>query len=119
MGKFFQLAVDPTLCQSLAGGPSGAPSAGGDSLHDTPTHTLPARTVGKSGGVLSTRDGLNVDNSVVHLTHFYIIKILAKINHKTTIFIACTGQSKSEPNSFNSLIFLNLVFILIYKHGFK
>ena len=119
MEKFFQLAVDPTLCQTLVGGPSGAPPERGDSFHDTPTHTLPVRRVGKSGGVLSTRDGLNVDDFVVHLTHSYIIKNFAKTNYKTTMLIACTGQSKSEPNSFNFLIILNLVFILIYKHGFK
>ena len=119
MGKFFQFDVDPSSCPAWAGGPSVAPSAGGDSLHDTPTHTFPLRTVGKSGEVLSSRDGLNVDNSVVNLTRFYIVKILANSNHKTTIFITCTGHSKSESNSFNISNFLILVFILIYKHGFK
>ena len=117
--KFFQWQVDPTPHHSLVGGPRYAPSAARDPLRDTPAHANPERTAGKSGGVPFFREGLNVGLFVVLSKYFYIINFSSLFNRKIIIFIPCTGLSESEPFSFNCINFLNLVFILIYKHGFK
>ena len=119
MGKNFQFGIDPSPRPARAGGPSVTPSVGGDAARYKSTHTLPLRTVDKSGRVCSYGDGLNVDNFVANFTRFYIAKILANSNQKTTIFITCTGHSKSESNLFNFSNFLILLFIFNYKHGFK
>ena len=101
MGKNFQFGIDPSPRPVRAGGPCVTPSVGGDAARYKSTHTLPLRTVDKSGRVCSYGDGLNVDNFVANFTRFYIAKILANSNQKTTIFITCTGHSKSESNLFN------------------
>ena len=119
MGKNFQFGIDPSPRPVRAGGPCVTPSVGGDPACYKSTHTLPLRTVDKSGRVCSYGDGLNVDNFVANFTRFYIAKILANSNQKTTIFITCTGHSKSESNLFNFSNFLILLFIFNYKHGFK
>ena len=119
MGKNFQFGIDPSPRPVWAGGPCVTPSVGGDPARYKSTHTLPLRTVDKSGRVCSYGDGLNVDNFVANFTRLYIAKILAISNQKTTIFITCTGHSKSESNLFNFSNFLILLFIFNYKHGFK
>ena len=105
--------------RSWVGGPSYAPSGKGDSLRDTPALTNPERQAGKNGGVRSLREGLYVDLSDVHIKHFYINKFAILFKRKITTFTICTGLSEPEPFSLNYIYFLNLVFILIYKHGFK
>ena len=119
MGKNFQCGIDLSPRPTWAGGPSVTPPEGGDAARDKSTLTLPLRIVDKSGWVYSFGDGLNIDNFVANFTRFYITKILANNNQKFTIFITCTGYSKSESNFFNFSKILILLFTLMYKHGFK
>ena len=105
--------------RSWVGGPSYAPFGKGVSLRDTLASTNPERYVSKNGGVRFLKDGLYVDISAVYIKHFYINKFSIFFKCKLTTFTIRTGLSEPEPFSSNYFDFLNLVFFLIYKHGFK
>ena len=105
--------------QSWVGGPSYAPFGKGVSLRDTLASASPVRHASKNGGVRFLKDGLYVDISAVYIKHFYINKFSTFFKHKLATFIIRTGLSEPKPFSLNYFDFLILVFILIYKHGFK
>ena len=118
MNLFQEKVVFPPY-RARVGGPSYAPFGKGASLRDTLTTSKPERSVSKNGGGQFLKDGLYVDNSAVSINHFYINKFSILFKCNFSIFTTCTGLSEPEPFSLNFFDFLNLVFLLIFKHGFK
>ena len=119
MGKNFQCGIDLSPRPTRAGGPRVTPPREGSSARDKSTHSGPSWIVDESGRACSLRDGINIDNFVASFTRLYITKILAKNNQKIKIFFTCTGYSGSESNFYNFSKILILLFISLYKHGFK
>ena len=119
MGKNFQCGIDLSPRPTRAGGPRVTPPKEGSSARDKSTHSGPSWIVDESGRACSLRDGINIDNFVASFTRLYITKILAKNNQKIKIFFTCTGYSGSESNFYNFSKILILLFISLYKHGFK
>ena len=119
MGKNFQCGIDLSPRPTRAGGPRVAPPGGGSSARDKSTHSSPLWIVDENGRAPSLWDGINIEDFVAICSRFYITKILAKNNQKIKIFFTCTGYSESESNFFNFSKTLILLFISMYKHGFK
>ena len=119
IGKNFQCGMDFSPRPPRAGGSNVAPPGRGSSARDTSTQSCPLWIVDKSGRAPSPWEGKNVEDFVAICSRFYITNILAKNNQKIKIFFTCTGHSGSESNFYNFSKILILLFISLYKHGFK